>query len=51
MAVFSGVVGEVSKRVTHKGNTVDPLVLSYSASCFSVGIGVLMVLYGIYNLE
>lgn len=49
MAVFSAIVGELSRRVTHKGNTVDPLLLAYFASWFSVIIGILMVLYGLQS--
>eukprot|EP01127_Copromyxa_protea_P018737 TRINITY_DN5969_c0_g1_i1.p1 TRINITY_DN5969_c0_g1~~TRINITY_DN5969_c0_g1_i1.p1 ORF type:complete len:222 (+),score=20.37 TRINITY_DN5969_c0_g1_i1:49-714(+) len=50
MAAFSGIVGEVSKRVTDKGSTVNPLQLAYFASWFSVAIGILMFFYGLINL-
>jgi len=50
MSVFSGVVGEVSKRVTSKGDVVDPLFLSYCASWFSVSIGILMFIYGMVSM-
>lgn len=51
MAVFSAIVGEVSKQVTNKGTAVDPLFLANSASCFSLVIGCLMVIYGLNNLR
>lgn len=47
MALFSGVVGATSQRLSSE--SLDPLNIAFSASCFSVAVGTIMVVFEIYQ--
>jgi len=47
MAGFCGIVGMTSKQMIEKGGKLNPLNFAFYASCFSIVVGILMVLFSL----